>query len=165
MNRYARQQSFSDGLSIIRENTSFRASIQTLDTYLKSLREAPSWTIEQTLRAPAAESLVSHPSRSQPLCTAVLIALSDLFRQWGVVPQLVVGHSSGEIAAAYTAGRMTSYEAIAVAYYRGLVVSRSTFRLCARHIEIKDAILAACIEQPRRFHFTAVTESFVADGL
>ena len=116
------------GLALFEKNSSFRASIQTLDTHLKSLREAPSWTIEQTLRAPAAESLVSHPSRSQPLCTALQIALSDLFRQWGIVPQLVVGHSSGEIAAAYAAGRITSYEAIAVAYYRGLVVSRSTFR-------------------------------------
>ena len=116
------------GLALFEKNASFRASIQTLDTYLKSLREAPSWTIEQTLCAPAAESLVSDPSRSQPVCTAVQIALSDLFRQWGVVPQLVVGHSSGEIAAAYAAGHITSYEAIAVAYYRGLVVSRSTFR-------------------------------------
>lgn len=39
-----------------------------------------------------------------------------------------------------------------------------SFRLCARQIEIKDAILAARVEHPRRFHFTAVTEGFVADG-
>ena len=40
-----------------------------------------------------------------------------------------------------------------------------SFRLCARLIEIKDAILAARIGRPRRFHFIAVTESFVADSL
>lgn len=38
---------------------------------------------------------------------------------WGVHPHSVVGHSSGEIAAAVAAGYLTSEEAIKVAYYRG----------------------------------------------
>jgi len=38
---------------------------------------------------------------------------------WGVYPEAVVGHSSGEIAAAYAAGLLTAEEAIKVAYFRG----------------------------------------------
>lgn len=58
---------------------------------------------------------------SQPLCTAVQIALVNLLRGWGVFPAAVVGHSSGEIAAAYTSNAITAKSAIIIAYYRGQV--------------------------------------------
>ena len=40
----------------------------------------------------------------------------------GIKPSAVVGHSSGEIAAAYTAGIVSLSEAITVAYYRGYII-------------------------------------------
>ena len=40
--------------------------------------------------------------------------------KWNIKPAGVVGHSSGEIAAAYASGALTASEAIFVAYYRGL---------------------------------------------
>lgn len=57
---------------------------------------------------------------SQPICTAVQIALIDLLRSWGITPASVTGHSSGEIAAAYTFGALTWEDAMEVAYYRGV---------------------------------------------
>ena len=45
-------------------------------------------------------SNVNDPAYSQPLCTALQIALVDLLRSFKVVPSAMVGHSSGEIAAA-----------------------------------------------------------------
>lgn len=56
---------------------------------------------------------------SQPLCTAVQIALINQLRTWGVKPDIVVGHSSGEIAAAYAAGAVSMRDAIALSYHRG----------------------------------------------
>lgn len=53
------------------------------------------------------------------MCTAVQIGLVDLWREFGVVPDSVVGHSSGEIAAAYAAGAISAESAIKIAYYRG----------------------------------------------
>jgi acyl transferase domain-containing protein len=44
---------------------------------------------------------IDRPEYSQPLSTAVQIALIELFRSFGITPKAVVGHSSGEIAAAY----------------------------------------------------------------
>lgn len=69
------------GLTLLEKHPSFRASIRALDDCLQRLQEAPTWTIEQTLRAVAAESHVSHPCRSQSVCTTIQIALVDLFRQ------------------------------------------------------------------------------------
>ena len=46
-------------------------------------------------------SKIHEPKLSQPLCTALQIALVDLLRTFGLYPAAVVGHSSGEIAAAY----------------------------------------------------------------
>jgi acyl transferase domain-containing protein len=73
------------------------------------------------LLKPEGESSIDKAEISQPLCTAVQVALVNLLQKWGVLPAAVVGHSSGEIAAAYAAGAFTSEIAIRIAYYRGCV--------------------------------------------
>lgn len=45
-------------------------------------------------------TLVNDPYYSQTLCTVVQIGLIDVMDSFGVRPAAVVGHSSGEIAAA-----------------------------------------------------------------
>ncbi|CAO2647160.1 Nn.00g080820.m01.CDS01 [Neocucurbitaria sp. VM-36] len=59
---------------------------------------------------------------SQPSCTAVQLALVDLLHSWGIRPSAVVGHSSGEIAAAYAAGLITFNDATTIAYHRGRLI-------------------------------------------
>jgi acyl transferase domain-containing protein len=49
-----------------------------------------------TLLEPDATSRVHSPELSQPLCTALQIAIVDLLRVWGVSPVATVGHSSGK---------------------------------------------------------------------
>jgi len=48
----------------------------------------------------------------------------DLLASWGVFPKRVIGHSSGEIAAAYCAGKISRQGAWKIAYYRGYVSSK-----------------------------------------
>jgi acyl transferase domain-containing protein len=43
---------------------------------------------------------IDRPEYSQMLCTALQISLIELLKSYGIVPAAVVGHSSGEIAAA-----------------------------------------------------------------
>ncbi|KAI0157191.1 hypothetical protein GGR52DRAFT_582973 [Hypoxylon sp. FL1284] len=59
------------------------------------------------------------PQYSQPICTALQIALTLLIRSFGVRPVGVVGHSSGEIAAAYAIGAISFESAMNVAFHRG----------------------------------------------
>jgi acyl transferase domain-containing protein len=107
-------------------NKVFSNTIHELDNVLKSLlpRYAPKWTLEQTILDPSAVSMVNDVTRSQPICTAIQVALVNILRDWDISPVSVVGHSSGEIAAAYAAGLLTATQAILVAYFRGYAASR-----------------------------------------
>lgn len=101
--------------------STFAKSIKRMDKALSLLSGGPSWSIaDELLKAPE-ESNVNRAAYSQPLCTAVQIALVDMLAEYNVRPYAVVGHSSGELAAAYATGRLTSQEAIIAAYYRGVV--------------------------------------------
>jgi acyl transferase domain-containing protein len=71
------------------------------------------------------KAVIGKAEFSQPICTALQVALVDLLATWGIKPSAVVGHSSGEIAAAYAASALTKKEAIIAAFYRGYVCTQS----------------------------------------
>ncbi|KAL2192947.1 polyketide synthase [Corynascus similis CBS 632.67] len=100
----------------------FADTIRSLDTILQSCPDPPSWTLESEILADAHLSKVSAASVSQPLCTAVQLALIELLRRLGITFHTVLGHSSGEIAAAYAAGRLSIRDAMLISHYRGLGV-------------------------------------------
>ena len=56
---------------------------------------------------------------AQPAIFAVEVALVHLLCAVGIVPSVVVGHSVGEVAAAYTAGALSLKQAVRVIYNRG----------------------------------------------
>ena len=110
------------GRDLMESNTIFLNSIRRLDRHLQEMYEhAPEWTIEAELRKTGKKSRVHIAEFSQPLCTAIQIALVDTLAALGVLPDAVVGHSSGEIAGAYAAGALTAEEAIISALHRGAV--------------------------------------------
>lgn len=67
---------------------------------------------------------MSKPEFSQPLSTAVQLALANVLAKCDIRPDAVVGHSSGEIAAAYVVGALTMKQAMICSYLRGLAVKR-----------------------------------------
>lgn len=109
------------GADLLEQYPSFQDDIQKMDATLKSLPHPPQWTIEEELKRPQGESKIQQPEFSQPICTALQIGIVNLLQGWGVNPAAVVGHSSGEMGAAYAAGALTLEVAIIIAYYRGQV--------------------------------------------
>ena len=95
----------------------FRKSLEQADAYLKKL-DCP-WSLLDKLTADETASHINDPTISQPACTAVQVALVDLLSDWKVKTSIVVGHSSGEIAAAYAKGAVTQEAAWKIAYHRG----------------------------------------------
>ena len=61
---------------------------------------------------------------AQPSCTAVQMALVNLLSSWNIHPIGVVGHSSGEIAAAYASGAITFETGMLLAYHRGTAAAK-----------------------------------------
>ncbi|RAR00984.1 polyketide synthase PksG [Stemphylium lycopersici] len=100
----------------------FRQSLEDCDVHLKSL--GCTWSVLEELERDQEASKVAEPALSQPLCTAIQIALVDLLRAWEIAPRAVVGHSSGEVAAAYCAGGLDRESAWRVAYFRGVVADK-----------------------------------------
>ncbi|ROW15068.1 hypothetical protein VPNG_03455 [Cytospora leucostoma] len=94
-------------------------TVQRLDEALQSMPEPPSWSLASELRELRTVEHMRLPTFSQPLVTALQLGLVAVLRDWGVSPAMVVGHSSGEIAAAVTAGYLSPEDGIKVAYLRG----------------------------------------------
>ncbi|PLB54037.1 polyketide synthase [Aspergillus steynii IBT 23096] len=107
------------GRDLMAQFPTFREDIRNLDHVLQTLEVAPAWKIEEELSKRDDTSRVGDAEFAQPLTTAIQIALVNLLREWGVLPTLVVGHSSGEIAAAYASGAISASLAIVLSYFRG----------------------------------------------
>ncbi|KAJ2892889.1 hypothetical protein MKZ38_009267 [Zalerion maritima] len=102
----------------------FRESLEAAEQYLSMTLGSP-WNLNPELwRDAEKESRLGSAHLGQPICTALQVALVDLLKVWGIKPAAVVGHSSGEIAAAYAKGAITREFAWAIAYYRGGLSSR-----------------------------------------
>ena len=84
------------------------------------------------------ETLVGHAYISQPACTAVQIALVRLLSSWHIRPVSVVGHSSGEIAAAFASGVLSIESCLKIAYFRGL----ATANFKTKHSDLRGSMMA-----------------------
>ena len=110
----------SMGRSLMTHCRLFRESIEQCEASLRSLgSDMPDWSLRAELLAEEDSSRIKDAEISQPLCTALQIATVDLLRACGIKFRAVVGHSAGEIAAAYAAGLISAHDAIRIAYYKG----------------------------------------------
>ncbi|KAF2156538.1 ketoacyl-synt-domain-containing protein [Myriangium duriaei CBS 260.36] len=99
----------------------FADSLRNAEIFLLSL--GCTWKLTDELLRPSSESNIDEPRFSQPICTALQLALVQLLHACGVFPDAVVGHSSGEIAAAFCVGAISEKAALTIAYMRGVCAS------------------------------------------
>ncbi|KAJ4300071.1 hypothetical protein N0V90_005320 [Kalmusia sp. IMI 367209] len=102
-------------------NPVFAESINRSQQYLTDL--GCEWSIVSRLTDDMFSRFMGEAQYSQILTTVVQLALVDLTSYFGITPSVVVGHSSGEIAAAYSAGLVSHNSAVRISYYRGLLGS------------------------------------------
>ncbi|KAH6951861.1 hypothetical protein DER45DRAFT_529184 [Fusarium avenaceum] len=142
---------------LIENDKLFRDDLVKMDQVLKGLEFPPSWNLIDELCKSADISLVQKSELSQPLCTAVQLALFNKFLALGLPFKAVIGHSSGEIAGAYSAGHISMEEAIVTAYYRGYVTTKQTrhgsmaaIGMGAEEVSqfLSDGVVVACENSP-----------------
>ncbi|KAH8651343.1 putative polyketide synthase [Xylariales sp. PMI_506] len=110
---------------LIEKSEAARKIIEDLELSLARLPDGPKWSLKTEILASGDATNVNKAQLSQPLCTAIQILLVDILGLTGVRFDTVVGHSSGEMAAAYAAGYLSARDALYVAYYRGLHVQKA----------------------------------------
>lgn len=98
-------------------------TVKYLDEVLQSAFDPPTWTLYDQLVNPCSDKQLRLPQISQPTVTALQLAILAIYKAAGVSCHGVVGHSSGEIAAAVAANLLTPEQAIKIAYYRGKATS------------------------------------------
>ncbi|KAL2161069.1 hypothetical protein VTH06DRAFT_8782 [Thermothelomyces fergusii] len=113
-------QWFAMGRELLGTYPVFSDAVGRADAVLRAL--GADFSVLEELRRDKTSSRVGLAHISQPICTAVQLALTDLFAAFGVRPAAVTGHSSGEIAAAYAAGALTFESAMAASFYRGHII-------------------------------------------
>jgi acyl transferase domain-containing protein/surfactin synthase thioesterase subunit len=86
----------------------FRAVVDRCAARLRGRLERP--LSDALFGTGGADGLIDETAYTQPALFAIQAALVELWRSWGIVPDVVLGHSVGEFAAAYCAGVHTLEE-------------------------------------------------------
>ena len=73
----------------------------------------------------AAQAELDEVSLAQPAIFMIQCALYELLNTWGVHPDCVVGHSSGEVAAAYASGALSLEDATRLVFHRASLQQRA----------------------------------------
>lgn len=91
---------------------------ETMHDIDREFQEISGWSIVAALLADEAESTVTSTEVAQPANFAVQVALAAELAACGVTPSAIVGHSVGEVSAAYVSGALSLRDALLVSYHR-----------------------------------------------
>ncbi|MET8850309.1 type I polyketide synthase, partial [Amycolatopsis sp. NPDC004625] len=110
-----------------------------LDECATALGSFVDWSLRDVL---ADADALSRVDVVQPALFAVMVSLAELWRSFGVVPDAVVGHSQGEIAAAVVSGALSLEDGARVVALR----SRAILALAGRGGMVSVAASLATVE-------------------
>ncbi|WP_163687468.1 type I polyketide synthase [Mycolicibacterium litorale] len=106
------------GRQLLADEPAFAAAIEELEP---DFVEQVGFSLRQVL---AEGEAVSGDARVQPVIMGLQLALTELWRSYGVTPDAVIGHSMGEVTAAVVAGALTPAEGLRVIATRSRLMSR-----------------------------------------
>ncbi len=103
------------GQQWMQRETVFREWMEAIDAVFQRLS---GWSLLAELGKSKEESKINDTVVVQPAVLAIQISLAKLYEHYGIRPQGAVGHSIGEVAAAFCAGALTLEQAVHVIYHR-----------------------------------------------
>lgn len=111
------------GRQLMENEPLFRKTIITLD---KLLSKHASWSLTEELLKDEPSSRISETNIAQPAIFSIQIALFEMWKALGISPSAVVGHSIGEVPAAYASGALTLEQAVLLIFHRSRVQFKAT---------------------------------------
>jgi mycoketide-CoA synthase len=111
------------GQALLEREPVFRETLTQCDANLKSVS---GWSVLEELRASGNRSRLDETEVFQPVLFAIQVALAALWRSWGIIPEAVLGHSVGEIAAAHVAGVIRLEDAARIVVHRGRLMQAAS---------------------------------------
>lgn len=109
------------GCALLRGCAAFRAAVMRCDDLFRPLS---GWSIVDVLNTENADAF-DRTEIAQPLTFAIQVAIFETLAGLGIHPKLVIGHSIGEIAAAYACGALTLENAVRVVFHRSRLQERA----------------------------------------
>ena len=98
--------------------------LEMLNQCEAALKPYVSWSLLEELGQEEANSRFDEIDVIQPILFALQVSLAALWRSWGVEPDVIVGHSMGEVAAAYVAGALSLENAAQIICHRSRLMRR-----------------------------------------
>ena len=98
---------------------------RALRRYDAAVRAEAGWSVIELL---ASDDPLIDVGTAQPAVWAVECALAEVWTQWGVAPDLAIGHSMGEVSAATISGALDLASAAAVICRRSALMRRAAGR-------------------------------------
>ena len=111
------------GRELLASTPVFAAVLQRCDVLL---RQHVDWSLLEQFQSPESDSRLDSTEVAQPALFALQVGLAALWRSWGITPDVVLGHSVGEVAAAHLAGALTIEDAVRVIAHRGRLMQEAT---------------------------------------
>lgn len=129
------------GQELLSQEPVFRDLMEQCDAIL---RRHASWSLLDQLGAEEATSRLADTEIAQPAIFAIQVALLALYQSWGIRPDVVLGHSAGEIAAAYAAEVFSLEDALRIVFHRARLMQHATGqgRMAAVGLSADEAALA-----------------------
>lgn len=106
------------GQELIREIPLVSDTIDEIDVHFKKLS---GWSLREAMMASEKDSRMERTEVAQTANFALQVALTRLWKTYGIEPAAVVGHSVGEVSSAYVAGVYSLEDAVRVSYHRSRV--------------------------------------------
>jgi acyl transferase domain-containing protein len=126
------------GRQLYEENAVFRAALDEADALWRADGSA---SLVEVMRAGATPEWLAATENAQPLLFVIQVGVTRVLQAYGIRFEATLGHSVGEIAAAWADGSLTLTEAIHVikARSRAQALTRGTGRMAAAGISETDA--------------------------
>jgi len=107
-------QWFTMGKVLLESSAEFRSTIDHLDTLFKPMG---GFSLREELEGLNGDRL-ELTEVAQPTLFALQVGVTNLLSSHGIIPSAVIGHSVGEVAAAWASGALTLEQAVNVIYLR-----------------------------------------------